>query len=398
MMRALPLPCRARYNPPVHIVHVYASMDPRDGGPPAVIKGLAAGQLAAGHRVTLVTQDEERAPAVEAFLAAHLPRLPARLSVRPRWPHPLDPAAGPLRALLAEADVLHVHGLWPPVNLLATQLARARRLPWVLTLHGMLHRAALHQKRLKKLVGFYALGYRRVVTDAAAIHVLNADERARAEGPPLPARVVEIPNGIFPEEFAELPAPGAFRRSVSGLGDAPFILALARLHIQKGPDLLIEAFARIAPAHPTLHLVFAGPEQGAGPLVQEAARRHGLADRVHLPGPRFGPDRIAALVDAAVFCLASRQEGFSLAITEALAAGVPCVVTDRCQFPQVGTEGCGKVTPLSAEGLARGLTEVLADPTEARAMGVRGRALVLDRYTWPRICTRMEAVYREIAR
>lgn len=382
----------------MHIVHVYATLDPRDGGPPAVIKGLAAGQVAAGHQVTLVTADPPHCPAVDAFLSEHLRPAPRRVSVRPVWPHPRDPAAGPLDEVLAAADVLHVHGLWPKVNLLAGRLARRRGLPFVLTLHGMLHHAALHQKRLKKLVGMYLVGYRELVVHAAAVHVLNAAEQAEAEGPRLPRRVVEIPNGIFPEEFAELPAPGAFRASVAGLGDAPFVLSLARLHLQKGPDLLLEAFARLAGTRPELHLVFAGPDQGAGPLLTAEAARRGLSDRIHLPGPRYGSQRIEALVDATVFCLPSRQEGFSMAITEALAAGTPAVVTDRCHFPQVESAGCGRVTALTPEDLARGLDEVLADPPAARVMGSRGRALVFERYTWPRICSRMELLYAEVTR
>lgn len=86
-----------------------------------------------------------------------------------------------------------------------------------------------------------------------------------------------------------------------------------------------------------------------------------------------------------------------MAITEALATGTPAVVTDRCHFPQVATEGCGRVTSLDPADLARGLAEVLADPTAAREMGARGRALVYDRFTWPRICTRVEALYSEVA-
>lgn len=382
----------------MHIVHVYVTLDPRDGGPPAVIKGLAGGQIAAGHRVTVVTEDPPVCPAADDFLAAHIHPVPARLSVRPIWPHPHDPAAQPLARLLESADVLHVHGLWPKVNLLAGRLAKRQGVPFVLTLHGMLHHAALHQKRLKKLIGMYLIGYRELLSGAAAVHVLNAAEERDAEGPRLPARVVEIPNGIFPEEFEALPARGAFRASVPALGTAPFVLSLARLHLQKGPDLLLEAFARLATTHADHHLVFAGPDQGAFALLSAEAARRGLAGRVHFVGPRYGAARIEALVDAAVFCLPSRQEGFSMAITEALASGVPAVVTDRCHFPEVGSAGCGRVTTLEPADLARGLAEVLAEPDSGRALGVRGRALVFERYTWPRICSRMEALYAEVTR
>ena len=386
----------------MHVVHVYGSFDPREGGPPAVVAGLAWGLRAAGHAVTLVSGDLADAPAVDAFLGTHLVPLPPRLSVRPRLPHKLDPAAGPLRALLKTADVLHVHGVWPPAGLLATQVATESGLPWVLTPHGMLHREALHQKRLKKLFGLYALGYRRVISDAAVLHVLNDDERRLAVGPRRPARIVEIPNGIFPDEFVDLPERGASRASVPGLADAPFVLSLARLHLQKGPDLLLEAFASLSERFPGVHLVFAGPDQGAGPGLRAEAERRGLSNRVHLPGPRFGRARLEALVDAAVFCLPSRQEGFSMAITEALAAGLPAVVSDACHFPQVESAGCGRVTSLRPSDLAAGLAEVLDQvldhPDAARELGMRGQALVAQAYTWPRIGERMVALYTEVRR
>jgi glycosyltransferase involved in cell wall biosynthesis len=110
----------------------------------------------------------------------------------------------------------------------------------------------------------------------------------------------------------------------------------------------------------------------------------------------YGDAKWDLLRDAAVFCLPSRQEGFSVGVTEALATGTPCVITEACNFPEVATEGCGAVVPLDADALARGLLDVLRDPEEARAMGRRGRALVLERYTWPRIAEQMLALYAEV--
>jgi glycosyltransferase involved in cell wall biosynthesis len=311
---------------------------------------------------------------------------------------PFGPSARAAKALAATvraSDVVHLHGLWAPVNLVAARLCKRFGVPYVVTAHGMLHAAALNQKRMKKLVGLHLLGYGGLLSGAAALHLLNAEERvfpARVRGR-VPARQAIIPNGVFPDEFADLPAPGSFRETLPALGDAPFVLYLARLHLQKGPDLLAETFARLAPRRPDVHLVVAGPDQGARADFEARIARHGLSGRVHVVGPRYGRARIEAMRDAAVFCLPSRQEGFSMGITEALACGAPCVVTRTCNFPEITTERLGRETDLTAESLAEGLFAVLGDPEAAREMGRRGRARVLEHYTWPRVVEQMDALY-----
>lgn len=381
---------------PLRVAHVYNWLDPRNGGPPQMVVALARAQRDLGVQVTLVSSDAPGAEPTETFLRERLGDVPPRVTIGARVvPTPRDVRA--MDAQVRASDLVHVHGLWPQPGLLAGRVCRWRRVPYVLSAHGMLHPEALAQHRLRKLVGLYALGYRRLLRGAAAVHFLNPVERERASLP-LPARTAVIPNGVFPEEFADdrLPAPGSSRASITGLGEAQFVLYLARLHRQKGPDLLAEAFAEVAQTLPDVHLVVAGPDEGARTDFEQRITGHGLSDRVHVVGPVYGKQKLALLRDAAVFCLPSRQEGFSVGITEALACGTPCVVTETCNFPEVGTRDAGVVTRLDAGDLARGLVRVLRDPAEARARGARGRALVLSRYTWPRVAAAMCALYEEV--
>jgi glycosyltransferase involved in cell wall biosynthesis len=74
-----------------------------------------------------------------------------------------------------------------------------------------------------------------------------------------------------------------------------------------------------------------------------------------------------------------------MAITEALACGVPVVITDACHFPEVGQADAGVIVPLDAEAVAEGLRRVLDDKALAGKMGERGRQMVMDRFTWPAI-------------
>ncbi|MEZ4468411.1 MAG: glycosyltransferase [bacterium] len=288
----------------------------------------------------------------------------------------------------------HLHGIWPVATLLASQVCRALRVPYVLAPHGSLHRGALLEKWPRKVLGMLALGYGPMVRKAAALHVLNADEGAGAVVKP--RRIAVIPNGIFADQFATPPAPGAFRETLPALGEAPYILFLSRLHPGKGLALLAEAFAAVAAARPDVHLVAAGGDQGGRALLEAGAARHGYGDRLHLVGELSGPRKDAAFTDAAVFVLPSHHEGFSMAITEALAWGRPVVISAPCHFPDVAEVDAGRIVPLDAAALAAGLLDVVADPAAADAMGARGRAMVLARYRWEAIAERTIALYRAI--
>lgn len=378
---------------PLRIVHVYNWLDPGVGGPPRVIAGLAAGQHALGHDVALVSSDRPRAPGVDAFLAAHLDPLPPRATVRPKFFVSIATRRR-LDAALRGADVAHLHGIWPPVTLLAGQTCHRLGVPYVLAPHGSLHAAALAEKPWRKRLGFAALGYAALCRHAAALHLLNADEGRIPPRVPVPARREVIPNGVFPADF-ERPTP-TLDAALPALDGAPYVLFLGRLHPGKGCDLLGEAFGRIAARFTDHHLVAIGPDQGGAAALREAAGRHGYRERLHLPGPRFGPAKHAALRHAAVFCLPSRHEGHSVATLEAMGHGRPVVVSAACHVPEVETVGAGRVVALDAAPLAEALATVLEDPAAADAMGARGRAHVLENHPWPVIAARTIELYRAL--
>ena len=109
---------------------------------------------------------------------------------------------------------------------------------------------------------------------------------------------------------------------------------MSRLHHGKGLDLLADAFASVNAAKPDVQLVVAGPDRGAqGPFL-ERIHRLGLASRVHVVGPLYDDAKKSALRDCSAYCLPSRQEAFSIAILEAMAAGAPCVISRACNFPE----------------------------------------------------------------
>jgi glycosyltransferase involved in cell wall biosynthesis len=256
----------------------------------------------------------------------------------------------------------------------------------------MLDPWSLAQKALKKKL-VLALGYRRMLDGAAFLHLLNSDEEQLLRPLGLTAAVEIVPNGIAPDEFAVLPAIGEFRAVHREVGDAPYILFLGRLHPKKGLDILAAAFAMVSAKHQNARLVVAGHDEGACASFKAQITAAGLEGRVHLIGAVAGTEKLASFVDSACFCLPSRQEGFSIAILEAMACSRPVVISAECHFPEAAEANAALVVPLTAPAVADAIGAILSDPQLGNRMGEAGRALVFDRYTWARSAGTLISAY-----
>ncbi|KQR76054.1 glycosyltransferase [Rhizobium sp. Leaf341] len=369
------------------IVHVIASIDPKNGGLQAVAMRLAAAQAATGSEVHLVAygsvevhrQVIELGKAIPGFSSVHLHILgtPGRFEslfcFRGRRR---------LQDLLPGTAFIHIHGVWEPLLLHASKLAGP--IPYCVCPAGMLDHWSLAQKRWKKRIALH-LCYARMLNRAAFIHVLNVDERRAVEPLGFRAPNVIIPNGVFPEEYEPLPPKALFRTRIGFPENRRYILFLSRLHMKKGLDILAEAFALLAGQHPDIDLVVAGPDDGAEAEFKARIAASGLADRVHMTGPLYGDVKTAALAEAACFCLPSRQEGFSIAILEALACATPVVISDQCHFPEVAKADAGLIVTLDPGDVAEGLDTLLQDRIAAHQMGRNGRQMIFETFTWPAI-------------
>src|SRR5262249_12587455 len=178
--------------------------------------------------------------------------------------------------------------------------------------------------------------------------------------------------------------------------DADLVLFLGRLHPIKRLDLLADAFTRLRKSGTNACLVIAGPDEGGHrrrvePLFAEVARD------VRWAGAVDGDDKWALIAASRALVQCSDSESFGLSVAEALAAGVPVVVTDRGAWREISTIGGGLVVSHDAQGVAGALDRILADPQGARAMGERGRAWAARALGWDVIGRAMMREYESIA-
>jgi glycosyltransferase involved in cell wall biosynthesis len=205
-----------------------------------------------------------------------------------------------------------------------------------------------------------------------------------------------VPNGVDLREFADLPDRGFLRQRFSQIGERRIVLFLSRIHPKKGLDLLVEAFARAGTAGRVL--VITGPDcDGYEAEIRRLVRARNVDESVIFTGPLYGRDRIAALRDADLFALPSHQENFGIAVVEALAAGVPVLISDQVNiYREIQEENVGGVVRMDVDELARALDCWLSDDAMRSAAATRARPLARNRYDWSKIAGRWITEYERL--
>jgi glycosyltransferase involved in cell wall biosynthesis len=232
---------------------------------------------------------------------------------------------------------------------------------------------------LKRL--YQALVGRRLIAGARRVLATTPLEARQFETSGVPAaKIALIPNGVNDDPGGLSAAE--FRRA-QYFGDEPLLLFMGRLNPIKGPDLLLEAFGRVAGRFPAWRLVFAGADEGLAPALRERAQSLGLSERVRFAGLLAQPEAVGAYRAASLLAVPSRHEAMSQVALEAGVVGTPVLLTDACGFDDVERVGGGRVVGATVDGLAAGLQALLSTPDQLPEMGARLQAFVRQHYSWP---------------
>lgn len=369
----------------MRICHIVPSLEERHGGPSKSVRALANATAARGEQVELLATLEAGQPvAHDGSDAATLRTFPR---VMPQW---LSRSPELRRYLGDQAfDLVHNHALWLLPLRYAQEAAKRRGVPLVISPRGMLsgwaHRHRRSRKRLAEL-----LVHPGAFVAADGWHATSPGERDDIRALGFKQPICVSPNGVPRPAEAELSAArAAWHELVPAAKSRPVALFYSRFHRKKRLRELIELWLA-APRGDWLLLVVGVPEDyTAAELSAEfAAARDGVA-------VLDGAGRPPPYAVASLFVLPSHSENFGLVIAEALAAGVPALVTNTTPWSGLQANACGWCVPWDhyAATLA---TALATPPAELAAMGRRGRDWAAREFSWDHAAGLLIEFYRQL--
>jgi glycosyltransferase involved in cell wall biosynthesis len=385
----------------MRILHVIPSVGPSRGGPSFVMKALARGLAAAGVDVHVATTDDDGRGRLDVKSGATVQDGGATYRYFPRQTR-FYSVSLPLNRWLArhvaDYDVVHIHALFSFPSASAAHWAAKRNVPYIVRPLGTLNRWGVRNRRpwLKKLsLRFLET---RILANAGAVHFTSEQERLEAQECCAANNAIVIPNPLDLESAVPGAARGRLRSRYPELAGRVWILFLSRLDPKKGLDLLLPAFARLRAACPNTVLIVAGDgDPGFVRSLRVMAARLGIDADIVWTGFVAREEKRAALTDCDLFVLPSYSENFGVAALDAMASGLPVVVSDQVAIhKEIAEAEAGLVVPCSEDALLGALTLAVRDGSLRAKLGRNG-ALAARQFSLEGVVSKLVGLYSRLS-
>jgi len=380
----------------LRILHVIPAVAPRYGGPSQAIFEMCRALQKEGVEVLVAATDADGPEHLAVTLNKSVDYCGVRtIFFRRHWSQRFAYSrtlAVWVDRNVSHFDVVHIHAVFSHPCLAAARACRKHNVPYIVRPLGSLDPWSMQQKPLRKRL-MWRIAACRMLKEAASIHYTTNEERKQAEDSLGLDRGVVIPLGIDLGVIQDTTAVGFFRHDHPSLGDRPYVLALSRIHPKKNFELLVETFMSLSrqPEMESWRLVIAG--DGDANYLASLQALAG-SDKVIFAGWLEGAAKVSALQVASLFALPSRQENFGIAAAEALACGVPVLVSEHVNLaPEIERVKAGWVTSLEPAEFARALAEAIRDAEERERRGRAGRHLANQEFSWPQVSTELIKLY-----
>ena len=291
-------------------------------------------------------------------------------------------------------DLLHVHAIFSYSSTTAMAIARKRGIPYIIRPLGQLCEWSLQQSTRKKQI-YLTLIERANLNHSQALQFTSQQEQQEVSKLRLKSPSFILPHGLS----IPAPLPDArykLRQLLKVPASEPVILFMSRLHPKKGLDYLIPALGKLAHQRNTFVLAGSGSTDYEAE-IDKLLISAGISDRTYRSGFVADEMKDIFLQGADIFALTSHSENFGVAVLEALAVGLPVLVTPGVALASVVEQyQLGYVVDLDVAAIASTLQHFLNYPQAAKEMGDRARCLILENYTWDQIASNLIEVYTAI--
>jgi glycosyltransferase involved in cell wall biosynthesis len=390
------------------ILHVIPSVSPGRGGPSHAVLAMVWYLRQQGVDAVIVTNNDDGDGlldvALNQWLDYPINSIDVNKTVPVRFFSRFSPAISGMREFnfslsmttwlhqhINDYHLVHIHAIFSYPTPLAARLARSAHIPYIIRPLGSLTPWSLQQGAAKKRL--YLRWMSGALKQANALHFTSRQEQQEAAALGLTRSSFVLPHGItLPEPIPD--AKSRLRELLNLPSDEPIILFLSRLHPKKGLDYLIPALSQLRLHQFTFVLA------GAGSLdytaeVTTLLEQYELRDRTRLWGFTTGEEKDLLLQGSDLFTLTSYSENFGIAVLEAMAAGLPVIVTPGVALAAtVAKHQLGAVPDLDVAAIAVAIAAYLTQPEYGQATGDRAGQFATEHYAWPQIAVQLKQIYR----
>jgi len=367
----------------MRVLHVIPSVSERSGGPATAIvpmcralgdRGVEVVLASTSHGLARTRTDRGNEGGTTDFKGVSARLFLVQLGDSFKYSRPF---ARWLTANVREFDLVHIHAVFNHSSVAAAAACRDAGVPYVVRPLGTLDPWSMKQKPVRKRIFWRLLG-KPMLERSAAVHYTAAAEKEATE------------NYLGLNHGRVIPLGVDLKNPISQTATHPYVLSLSRLHPKKGLDVLIDAFKSRKPDSWRLVIAGDGPPDYVSFLKQKVAGAKGI----EFMGWVEGEEKEALLLGASLFALPSYQENFGLSALEAMARGVPVLVTPQVNLAaEIEAAKAGWV--IEREALSEELEGLLTDEADRTR---RGRAAYdfAKRYSWETVAVNLVNLYQEI--
>jgi glycosyltransferase involved in cell wall biosynthesis len=302
--------------------------------------------------------------------------------------------------LAANADLVHVSGVWQPLTLSVTRAAQLAGKPYICSLRGTVNPWAWSHRTYKHKLYWYLIESKQLA-HASALHVTSETEREDAVTYKVGSgqKIIVVPNSIKCSEFVrDEQLAWDFRNSIPLSKHQKLILYFGRLHEKKGIDLFLYAAADVLRNTDEWKFLIVGPsEQGYGDKLKVLVQALGLTNSVLFLDLIQGRDRLAVLSAADLFVLTSHNENFGMSVVEAMAASAPVLISESVGISkEIVADKAGCVTKLDIESIRSELVGLMKSDDLRSFYAARGCSTARSRYDRSSVANLMRSAYADV--
>lgn len=281
------------------------------------------------------------------------------------------------------------------LNVYTAKITKQYKVPYFLFAYGTLPRGNGWKKWAKMI--FDNVWGKKILQKANYVFAQTDNERREYLSLGVSAdRISPFPLMVDLEEFKHLPAKQTAREKFHLSSDDFVIIFLGRLHEYKGIDLLIEAIARLKTEIPHLKLLIVGRDEGSLSIIKHKICKKNLQNFIIIHPPLYEKDRLFAYCAADLFTLTPNfYEETSLAALEALACGIPIIVTKQAEIPYLEDFGCGSIIEYDLHELVEKLLYYFTDRQNLPTLGKKAKELIKQKYNLDNLYSQFEKQIKE---